>query len=178
MADKQTCICLGVYPQVELAHADFEDLRILHNSGRIGAYDAVVFSKDADGKVHAHKRETPSEHGTWGGVAAGAAVGLLFAPTIIGAAVAGGIAGRVVGHMRKGLSKGDIKELEASLGDGESALLVVGAPELTQQTERILSRSRKRVVKPLDVEHKAFVQALAEAEQEHGDTLKDTLKHD
>jgi len=49
---------------------------------------------------------------------------------------------------------------------------------LAEQAERVLSRSRKRIVKPLDVDHKAFAEALAEAEREHGETLEGTLKVD
>ena len=178
MADKELFVLLGVYPEPDLAHDDYHDLRILHNSGRVGAYDAAVIVKDATGKVDKHERETAREHGAWSGIAAGAVVGLLFAPTIVGAVVVGGVAGRVVGHVRKGLKGADVKDLADALADGESALLVIGAGDMAEQAERVLSRSRKRIVKPLDVDHKAFAEALAEAEREHGETLEGTLKVD
>jgi uncharacterized membrane protein len=176
MAKKQLYLLLGVYPDPELAHEDYQDLRILHNSGHVSGYDAAVVVKDATGNVDKHQRETSRQHGAWAGVGVGAAVGLLFAPTIVGAAVAGGVAGGLVEHFEKGLKKHDVKELTEALGNGESALIVIGDEAMAAQTERVLSRSRKRVVKPLDVDHKAFTEALAEAEKEHGDTLGETLK--
>jgi hypothetical protein len=47
-----------------------------------------VITKDASGKVHQNKDETATRHGAWRGVAAGAAVGLLFPPSVLGAAQA------------------------------------------------------------------------------------------
>ena len=51
-----------------------EVLRELHEGGVVGTYDAAIVTKDADGKVHVHKHEKPTQHGAWTG--AGAATGL------------------------------------------------------------------------------------------------------
>jgi hypothetical protein len=45
-----------------------------------------VVTKDADGKVHVEKHEKPTQHGAWGGIAVGAAVGILAAPAVLPAA--------------------------------------------------------------------------------------------
>jgi len=56
-------------------------------------------------------------------------------------------------------------QLGEALDAGDAALIVIGAPELREQTERILSGATQRIVKRLDVGHHEFAAALAEAEQ-------------
>jgi uncharacterized membrane protein len=167
MAERGLLLYLGVYPDAAGAEADYEDLKVLHHSGRMGTYDAAVISKDAEGKVHIKKREKPTQHATWTGVGVGAVLGVLFPPSIIGTAVVTGAAGGLIGHLWKGMSRADVKELGEALDAGEAALLVVASPDAEWQAERILSRSRERVVKQLDVDHHQFAEALAEAEKQH-----------
>ena len=45
----------------------------------MGTYDAAVLTKNEKGKVKiVDKTEKPTQHGGWAGLAAGAAIGLLF----------------------------------------------------------------------------------------------------
>jgi uncharacterized membrane protein len=168
MAENGLYLYLGVYPTPAGAEADYEDLAKLHGSGRIGAYDAAVVTKDAEGKVHVQKHEKPTQHAAWSGIGVGAVLGVLFPPSIIATAVVGGVAGGLVGHLWKGMSRADVKELGEALDEGQAALLVVAPPEVEEQAERLLSRSRQRVVKQLDVDHHQFAEALAEAEKQQG----------
>ena len=57
------------------AEADYEALLELHATKLVGTYDVVLVTKDADGKVHLEKHEKPTQHGAWGAIAVGAAVG-------------------------------------------------------------------------------------------------------
>jgi uncharacterized membrane protein len=166
MTEKGLYLYLGVYPGPEGAEADYQDLVKLHGSGRIGTYDAAVVTKDADGKVHMKKREKPTQHAAWTGVAVGAVLGVVFPPSIIGTAVVAGAAGGLIGHLRKGVSRGDLDEMGEALGAGEAALVVVASPDAQWQEERILSRAHHRIAKQLDVDHNEFAAALAEAEKE------------
>ncbi len=168
MTEKGLVLYLGVYPDAAQAQADYDDLKMLHSSGRMGTYDAAVVSKDAEGRVHVHKREKPTQHAAWTGVGVGAVLGVLFPPSIIATAAVAGAAGGLVGHLWKGMSRADVKELGDALDAGQAALLIVASPDAEWQAERILSRSRERVVKQLDVDHHQFAEALAEAEKEHG----------
>lgn len=166
--DKALYLCLGVYPNVDLAAADYKDLAYLHGSGRMGTYDAAIVTKDAEGKVHVKKHEKPTQHAAWTGIGVGAVLGVLFPPSIIATAAVGGAAGGLVGHLWKGMSRTDVKELGEALDEGQAALLVVAPPGIEEQAERILSRSRQRVVRQLDVDHHEFAAALAEAERQQG----------
>jgi len=166
MTENGLYLYLGVYPNIENAEADFEDLAKLYSSGRFKTYDAAVVSKDAEGRIHVKKHEKPTQHAAWTGIGVGAVLGVLFPPSIIATAAVGGVAGGLIGHVWKGMSRADVKELGEALDAGEAALLVVAPPEVEEQAERLLSRSRQRVVKQLDVDHHQFAEALAEAEKQ------------
>ena len=164
MADERLVLYLGVYADAGRAEADYHDLVTLHNSGRVGTYDAAVVAKDESGRVDLPEHRKRTKHGVWTGIGIGALLGIVFPPSILGSAVVAGTAGGVIGHLRKSLSPDDVRELGAALDEGQAALLVVGSPDLRVQTERILSRAERRIVKPLDVVHREFASALRDDE--------------
>ena len=79
-------IYIGTYASEVDARADYDVVKDLHAVGAVGTYDAAVITKDDNGKIHVNKDETTTRHGAWGGAAAGALVGILFPPSIIGSA--------------------------------------------------------------------------------------------
>jgi len=166
MATDGLILYLGIYETPARAEQDFEELAELHRSGRVGTYDAALIAKDEHGGVTLRKHEKPTQHAAWTGIGAGAVVGLLFPPSIIVGGLVGGLAGGLGGHLWKGMSRADVKELGDALDSGDAALIVMGSPALREQTERILSGARQRVVKQLDLKHHEFAAALAEAEAE------------
>ena len=161
MSGDRLVLCLGVYEVAARAELDYADLKLLHGSGRLGAYDVAVISKADDGAVHVHKREKSAQYGAWKGVAAGAALGVIFPPSVLVSAAALGAAGGLTGHFRKGLSRDDMTELGEALKPGEAALLVVAGPDVEEQAERVLSRAQRRLVKWVDVRHEQFAEDLA-----------------
>lgn len=52
----------------------------------------------------------PTRHGAWTGIGVGAMVGTLFPSSTIAGAVLGGTAGGVIGQLRKGMSRGELKD--------------------------------------------------------------------
>ena len=143
MSDRPVFIYAATYGDSDEAFADYENLLDLHAAKLVGTYDVALITKDADGKVHVHKHEKPTQHGAWGGIAVGAALGVIFPPSIIGTAVLGGLVGGVGAHLRKGMSRGDAKELGEFLEGGEAALLVIGESRVEEQLDRVLTRSGK-----------------------------------
>src|SRR3974390_147754 len=114
-------IFIGTYPSVEDAQADYSVVKDLHAESVIGTYDAAVIRKDEDGKVHVNKDEMATRHGAWGGAAAGAVIGILFPPSVIGTAIVGAAVGGVSGHLWRGMSRDDVKELGHVIDDGQAA---------------------------------------------------------
>ena len=105
-------------------------------SARSGTYDAAVITKDDNGKIHVNKDETTTRHGAWGGAAAGALVGILFPPSIIGSAIVGAAIGGVSGHLWKGMSRTDVKEFGEAIDAGEAALVIVGETTIEDAIEK------------------------------------------
>src|SRR5664279_3328499 len=144
-------IFIGTYPSEAAAQADYDVVKDLHAVGGVGTFDAAVITKDDDGKVHVNKDETATRHGAWGGAAVGGLIGLLFPPTILVGAAVGAAVGGVGGHLWKGLSRADVKELGELIDAGQAALLVIGESTLQQALEKAGLKAEKQVAKELDV---------------------------
>jgi uncharacterized membrane protein len=160
MSDKPVFIYAATYADRADALADYDSLIELHRAKLVGTYDVAVISKDTDGKVHVEKHEKPTQHGAWGGIAVGALIGVLFPPSIIGAAAVGGVVGGVGGHLRKGMSRGDAKELGELLEGGEAALIVIGESRLQEQLDKALERAEKTTEKEIDASSEELKQEL------------------
>ena len=155
-----TFILVATYPDELTARDDYESVKDAHAMGLVGSYDAAVITKDADGKIHESKHETATRHGAWWGVAAGAAVGVLFPPSIIGAAAAGSVIGGISGHLAKGMSRSQAKELGDFIDPGEAGLVVVGESKIAVPLQRAVTRAEKQTSRELDVNPKDVDQIL------------------
>jgi uncharacterized membrane protein len=149
-----TFILVATYPDERAAQDDYQVVKEAHARGVVGSYDAAVVTKDMSGKVHENKDETSTRHGAWWGIAAGAAVGVLFPPSILGAAAAGGVIGGVTGHLAKGMSRSQAKELGDFIDPGQAGLVVVGETKIEQALANAVTRAEKQTAKELDVSPK------------------------
>jgi uncharacterized membrane protein len=159
-------IFIGTYPDEAQARDDYQVVKDLHSAGAVGTYDAAVVTKTSNGKVHVNKDETATRHGAWGGAAAGAVIGILFPPSVIGTALAGAAIGGVGGHLWRGMSRADVKELGDIIDDGQAALVVVGENKAGQAVQKAARKAEKRVAKDLDVSPKDLDKAVQEAARE------------
>ena len=157
-------VFIGTYPDEDTARYDYDLVKDLHLAGAVGTYDAAVITKDAKGKVHVNKDEMATRHGAWGGAAAGAVVGLLFPPAVVGSALVGAAVGGVSGHLWRGLSRADVKEFGEIIDAGQAALVIVGESTLQDALDKAELRAEKRVAKELgDVSTKDIDTAVQEA---------------
>ena len=164
MAKPETVfIYIGTYSSEAAARDDYGVVKDLHAAGAVGTYDAAVVTKDESGKVHVSKDEMATRHGAWGGAAVGAVVGILFPPSIIGTALVGAAAGGVGGHLWRGMSRSDVKELGDVIDVGQAALVIVGESKVEQAVEKAGLKAEKHVAKELDVSPKDIDQAVQEA---------------
>ncbi len=159
-------IYIGTYPSEAAARDDYEVVKGLHAAGAVGTYDASVVTKDFAGKVHVNKDEMATRHGAWGGAAVGAVVGILFPPAIIGSVIVGAAVGGVGGHLWRGMSRADVKELGEIIDDGQAALLIVGESKVQQAVDKAALKAEKHVAKELDVSAKDVDRAVQETAQE------------
>jgi uncharacterized membrane protein len=157
---------IGSYPTEAAARSDYAVVKDLHSLGGIGSYDAAVVTKDGSGKVHVNKDEMATRHGAWGGVAAGALVGVLFPPSIIATAIVGGAVGGVSGHLWRGMSRSDVKAFGELIDDGEAVLVVVGELTIEAALNKAELKAEKHLAKELDVSAKDVHAAIEEAAAE------------
>ena len=166
MSDRPVFIYAATYSDRAGAEADYDALLDLHAADLVGTYDVALVDKDAEGKIHVEKHEKPTQHGAWGGIAVGAVVGILFPPSVLGAAAVGGLVGGVGAHLKKGISRGDAKELGDLLEGGQAALVVIGESRVQEQLDKALTRAEKSMEKEIDADSKEFKRELDEAEKQ------------
>jgi uncharacterized membrane protein len=157
-----TFVLVATYPDEMTAREDYQVVKEAHSAGLVGFYDAAVITKDAAGKVHENKDETATRHGAWWGIAAGAAVGVIFPPAVLGAAAVGGVIGGVSGHLAKGMSRSDAKTLGDFIDPGQAGLVVVGESKLEDAIKHAVTRAEKQTAKQLHVSPEDVDRALQE----------------
>lgn len=157
-----TFLYVATYPDAASAREDYQIVKGLHSQGLVGSYDAAVVTKDAAGKVHENKDETATRHGAWWGAAAGAAVGVIFPPAVLGAAATGAVIGGLSGHLAKGMSRSRAKELGEFIDPGQAGLIVVGETTIADAIQDAVTGADKETIEDLGVSPKDIDKTLQE----------------
>jgi uncharacterized membrane protein len=164
MSDDQTFLYAGEYESVEDAKADLELLKDLHQEHLVGTYDAAVLTKNEEGKVEVvDKIEKPTQRGGWAGLAVGAAIGLIFPPSILVSGLVGAGAGALIGHFRGGMSNSDLRELGQMLEESEAALIVVGEMTVERAVEEATERAKREMKKEVRADAKEIERLIDSA---------------
>ncbi len=164
MADYDTLMAFaGTYPDVSAAEGDYQAVKDLYYTmGVMDTFDAAVVGKKANGKVKIYKKhEQPTRHGGWTGAGWGLATGLtvaLFPAAAIGVAgwtaAAGAGVGALAGHAAGGMSRSDLKDMGKTLDEGEAALIVVAATDMSARVDDAIAHAANLTKKQLDVDEK------------------------
>jgi uncharacterized membrane protein len=112
------------FPDMEQGPQVREALRGLERQGQLSLDDAAVIVKDMDGKFKVHGQ---LDRGVKIGAGSGALIGLLLASIFfpIGGIILGALAGAGVGASANiGIDKKFIKDIEASMPNGSSAVII------------------------------------------------------
>jgi len=170
MSDNPVFLYAAIYDEIAEAEADYEAVFDLHAAGAIGTFDSAVIRKEDDGKVRVTKTEKPTQHGAWTGAAVGALVGIVFPPAVLGSAIVGAGAGGLTGHLRKGISRGDLKELGEQLEAGTAAVIVLGESKIEEQLEKALTRANKLIEKQVDADADELAREIDSAAKQGAST--------
>jgi uncharacterized membrane protein len=160
MSDNPVFVYGAVYADRADAEADYDVLLAAHSADLVGSYDVALMYKDDEGKVHVSKHEKPTQHGAWTGAAVGAFLGVVFPPSLIGAAVVGAAAGGGIGHALGGMSRKDAKELGERLDEGQAALIVIGKSRVQEQLDKALTRAQKSEEREVDADGEELAREL------------------
>jgi uncharacterized membrane protein len=161
MSDNPMFLYAGEYDTVEDAKADLKALKELHREHFVGTYDAAVLTKNDQGKVEVvDKIEKPTEHGGWAGLAVGAAIGLIFPPSLLVSGLVGAGAGALIGHLEGGMARSDLKEIGEMLEESEAALIVVGEATIERGVDEALKRAKKEMKKQVRADAREMERAI------------------
>ena len=161
MSDNPMFLYAGEYDSVEDAKADLEALKELHREHVVGSYDAAVLTKHEEGKVEiVDKTEKPTQHGGWAGLAVGAAMGLIFPPSVLVSGLVGAGAGALIGHLRGGMSNSDLKEVGEMLDESEAALIVVGEATIERGVDEAIKHAKKEMKKEVRADAREIERAI------------------
>jgi uncharacterized membrane protein len=132
MADLETTV--AVYHDLRKAEADWSTLEDAAETHEIEIADAALVENSAGKPVILHRQ---SHHGWGKGAVAGAVVGVLFPPSIIGSAIVGAGGGALVAHMMRSLGRGKVRDLGRTFDSGTIAIIIVTP---TQSTALVTSK--------------------------------------
>jgi uncharacterized membrane protein len=164
VSDHQMFLYAGEYDSVEDAKADLEELKELHREDFVGTYDAAVLTKNEEGKVKiVDKIEKPTQHGGWAGLAVGAAIGMIFPPSVLVSGLLGAGAGALIGHLRGGMSRSDLKEIGEMLEESEAALIVIGEETIEQGVDKAVKHAKRDMKKEVRADAREIERAIDEA---------------
>ena len=164
MSDNPVFLYVGEYDSVEDAKADLEELKELHREDVVGTYDAAVITKNEEGKVKiVDKIEKPTQHGGWAGLAVGAALGLIFPPSVLVSGLLGAGAGALIGHLEGGMSRSDLKEIGEMLDASEAALIVVGEASIERGVDEAIKHAKKELKKEVRADAREMERAIDSA---------------
>jgi uncharacterized membrane protein len=136
---------IAVYADTSTAELDWAQIETAAQDGTIDLADAALVQRTEDGDVDRLQRH--SHHGWGKGAVAGAVVGLLFPPSLLGGAVAGSVGGALIARLNRSLDRGDIKDLGEAMDSGETLLVVVADSASSSAVESALSHATSTVTR-------------------------------
>ena len=137
------------YPDVNTAEEVMATLGRLQVERSIELEDAVIVSREGDGKVKLHQARSTTGAGAAGGALWGGLIGLLFLAPLLGMAV-GAATGAVTGKLADvGVDDSFLKELGEKLAPGMAGVIVLVRrstpdkvlPEISQYGGTVLQSS-------------------------------------
>ena len=164
MSDSTVSVIIGTYPNEEDASTDLDYILDEREEHFASMFDAAIVSKDDDGRVRIDRRyETPVSMGAWGGLVVGAIIGLIYPPILLELGAVGAATGSIVGHLWKGMSRGDVKELGDSLDSSRAALVVAVESSSADQARVRMGRATSITEKQVAARTADIDAAISEA---------------
>ena len=150
MSDGATTLFVADFSDTDTAWEADQALKSIEDGRTVAIDGVIVVKREDDGKLVIQKATDHStKKGLKWGIVGGAALGLVFPPSIIGSAVALGAGGAALGKARQLHHKiGLEKELEFSVAPGHSGILAMvsdpGAVEIRNALARPTPSSSPR----------------------------------
>jgi uncharacterized membrane protein len=161
---KTVHVIAAVYPDRDHAKVIIDMLQQMHRAVTITLLDAALATKDDQGKIHIEEtKEVTTRKGARRGAIAAGVFGLIFPPSLIASAVAGGAIGALAGRARDtGVKRGRLEEIANQLEPGKAAVIALADDESQLAIQHALvGYEGTLITEPLDEE---TLKVLYEAE--------------
>lgn len=156
-------ILFAAYANEEGAAGAVESLKAMDKAKTINIIDAATLVKQADGTTSVNQESLPSvKRGLGVGALIGGAIGLVFPPSILGAAAIGaGIGAGGAKIAKTALENDELNEAAESLEPGSSAFIAVVENTWVAQLQEVISGYEKLATHTLDAEAAGVIGALS-----------------
>jgi uncharacterized membrane protein len=136
---------VAVYDDLPSAESDWDALELAVERQQVQIADAaLVENQHGEAFILARK----SHHGWGKGAVVGAVVGVLFPPSILGAAAVGAGGGALIARMTRSLGRSKVKDLGETLDSGAQAIIVISPEQFTNGVSNTLTRCRTMTTVP------------------------------
>ncbi len=159
-------VIVATFPNEQGAAATMSSLEEMARSGAIEIVDAGILVRKADGSTQVTQHALPSVGGgAKVGAIAGAVIGVLFPPAIIGSALVGAGIGAGAAKLGKELLKSDeLEQAAKDLEPGTSAIVAVVDDTWVRQLEAAMQGYRKLAAHSLDADSAARLAMVGDDE--------------
>ena len=163
VSDGATTLFVADFDDTETAWEAYEALRSVEDGRRVAIDGVVVVRRDADGALEIQKATDHStKKGLTWGLVGGAALGILFPPSLLGSAAVLGGAGAALGKARQLHHKSQLAErLEWAVAPGHSGIVAMVSDPAALEIRAALQRANAIVESALDDVVAKDIKALA-----------------
>ncbi len=169
VSDGATTLFVADFDDTGTAWEAYEALKAIEDGRTVAIDGVVVVKRDSDGKLEIQKATDHStKRGMKWGLVGGAALGLIFPPSIIGSAAAFGAGGAALGKARQLHHRIELeKDLEDVVAPGHSGILALVSDPGAVEIRKALAAADAMVEAAIDDVAAKDLKALAEeAEKE------------
>ena len=158
-------VLVAQFADMDSATLAYEALRDAEYRRAIDIEGVLVVNADYQGKIHIQKMtDHRSRNGFIWGAVAGAALAVIFPPTLLVGAVAGGAAGLALGKAGNLLKKGQVAaELASVITPGTSGIVALVAITAVDAVKQTIPQAKAVKAVPVDNETADAVKAAAAA---------------
>lgn len=163
--NNEVFLVAATYSDKSKADQTLTQLKAMQKAGTIELIDAAVLVKGDDGKLKINELDefTPRK-GLKRGAVVGGVLGVIFPPSILVSAAAGGVVGNLIGRFTdQGMKNDDLKAIGDTLNPGDSAIVAIAEDRWEKQFVAGIEGYDKLVEQVMDADLAAAAIADAEA---------------
>ena len=167
LSDGATTLFVADFDDTETAWEAYQGLRAAEDGRHVRIDGVLVVERGTDGTLEVQKATDHSTRRglTWG-LVGGAALGILFPPSILGSAVLVGGAGAAIGKARQRHHRSELAErLEYAVPPGHSALVVMVSDPAVLEVRAALGKANAIVESAVEDVVAKDIKAVAEEVQ-------------